>query len=523
MRRAAPLSAGVLPFVLLALPASAAAGQPGLPPAVRCGTMERLDRALLVPARRRARILHPPAAGKTTRDSFGGWAHLRESDNFAVKWTSDDIGDADAGVAVATLEESWSRYIGGLAQDLPTGADQFRVNAYVVGPNDALSIDFTGGYTDLDSEGYPYVVMSADLFAPSADRDAVRHVLSHEFYHAVQFATGAFAGQEARWYWESTAEWASQEVYPDLPDGYDLIGAFALTSELAVFDGADPLMRSLSSYHQYGVSVFFRYLVERSQSSTLVADSWRSAGAQDDPLDVVGGLLPDGDVAAAYREFAPHTALWDFAHRDLILTAVQSWTRNDPGVGRFVAGVGHSGTGGWTTIRDDRLPRAFGTNVVEMVRPDSGQLELSVEVEPAGSLGTPSTAQVTLVRESGAGITYTPIALTGGAGAATASLPEGEERAYLVVAATADTRSTEEIFPYRFWVGRAVQPEPQPSADPDGEGGGCAVGGRSGRGSTAGALAALLMLLARAGLGASSTPAGLRRGPRTEGSRPPSR
>ena len=497
--------------LLLSVPAVASAA-----PHVRCGTLERLPAALAKPRPPRTFLL---GGGKLTRDGFGGGHAVLESANFAVKWTSADLDPAEAQQVLDILEDSWSLFFDELGHTIPAGADEFKINAYVSNDTDAPSIDFDGGYADLDEEGYTYLVLSTSLVG-QADDDALLATASHEFYHDVQLGSNAYQGATAYWYWEATAEWASQELYRDLDDSYGFVGAFALTTELPLFYFGDALgEESAAAVHQYGASIFPRHMTDRLGMPTLVTDSWETGLPGDDPLDVLDGLLPSGTIAEVYAEFAPHLALWDFTRRDLILPWVESYAQAYPDQDAIALRVGPEGTGGLVAAPAGREPRAFGANVIELVRPPSGELDVSIEVDADGSLGTPGALTATVVRAApgAAELDYAPIAITAGAGEARVSLAADQPIAYLVVAATADTRSFDETFGYRVGVEPAAAPEPEPddgAADGDDPGdgadggddqgddgddgdddGGC--GCRSG-GDAGGAGGAALLLLAAA-------------------------
>jgi MYXO-CTERM domain-containing protein len=488
----------LLSSLVLTLPGNAGAAPPR--GHVRCGTLERLAQAVRTPRPARTFTL---GGEKQTRDGFGGGHEELLSTNFAVKWTSANLTPDQAQQVLDILEDSWSLYFDTLGHTIPAGADQFRINAYVSGEKDNPSIDFDGGYANLDGEGFTYLVLSTNLIG-QADDDGLLATASHEFYHDVQFGTEAYIGESAYWYWEATAEWASQQLYPDLDDSYAFVGAFALLTELPIFFSGDAFAEDPSGVHQYGASIFPRHLTDRLDSPALVADSWEQALPEDDPLDVLDGLLPSGTIAEAYAEFAPHMALWDFTRRDLIVPWVDLYADAYPDDDAIALRIGPEGTGGLVSAPAGRQPHSFGANVIEIARPASGELDLSVEVDAAGSLGTPGQLTATVVRPvpGTADVDYTPVAIVGGAGAAHLELAADQPIAYLVVAATADTRSFDESFPYRVGVEPVVpQPEPQPddgepddgSSPADGdEDGGC--GCRSG-GAPANAGSAALLLL----------------------------
>ncbi len=395
------------------------------------------------------------------------------------------------------LEESWALYFDTLGHTIPEGADQFRINAYVSGEKDNPSIDYDGGYADLDGEGFTYLVLSSNLVG-EPDDDALLATASHEFYHDVQFGTNAYAGETAYWYWEATAEWASQELYPDLDDSYTFVGGFALLTELPIFFAGDALGDDPSGVHQYGASIFPRHLTDRLGSPALVPDSWEVALPEDDPLDVLDGLLPSGTIAEAYAEFAPRMALWDFTRRDLIMPWVNVYAEAYPDEDGIALRVGPDGTGGMVPAPAGREPGGFAANIIELARPASGALDLSIEVDAAGSLGTPGQVTATVVRPVAGtpDVEYTPVAIDAGIGSAQVLLGVNQPIAYLVVAATSATRSLDESFPTasassRPWPRRPNPDDGSNGADDDDEGGcGCRSGGAPG---DAGGAALLLL------------------------------
>ena len=492
----------LLSLLLLSLSGEASAAPRGSLP-IRCGTLERLPAARHAP--RPPRIFLGGGV-KATRDGFGGGHDVLESTNFAVKWTSAALSQEEAQLVADVLEESWALYVDSLGHTIPAGADQFRINAYVSSEEDNPSIDFEGGYANLDGEGFTYLVIHASHFGPDSDVESIRSVLSHEFYHDVQFGMNAYDAGSAYWYWEATAEWASQELYPDLDDAYTFVGAYALATELPIFFAGDPFGDSPSSVHQYGASIFPRHLTDRLRLPGLIVDSWEAAGADDDPLAVLDGLLPAGTIEDAYMEFAPHIALWDFTRRDFILPWIDTYVNVYPDVDPVAVRIGPDGTAGWMTAPAGREPGAFGATVIEIARPESGELDLSVEVDAVGSLGTPGRMDATLVRQSD-GIDYIPVPIDRGAGAAHVVLAEGEPVVHLVVAATADTRSPDETFSYRVQVAPTPLPEPEPEPEPepqpepepeaDDDEGGCTAAGSTGSGTLGLALLLALISLSR--------------------------
>ena len=189
----------LLPLTLLVVVTTSASAAPHRDP-IRCGTPERLSGL--------DRTKPPPVAlggaTKVTRDAFGGTHTVRESDNFAVKWQSTALTDAQAQVVLDALEHAWVVYTA-LGHGVPTGADTYRMNAYVHGAADNPPIDFDGGYATIDDQGYPYFVLSNSLF--EYGDEVVEAVAVHELYHDYQMSLPGFAAESTAWFWESTAEW----------------------------------------------------------------------------------------------------------------------------------------------------------------------------------------------------------------------------------------------------------------------------------------------------------------------------
>ena len=480
----------LLPLTLLVvLSTAAAASAAPHRHSIRCGTPERLSTL--------NRVEPPPVAlggaAKITRDAFGGTHTVRESDNFAVKWQSTALTDAQAQVVLDSLEHAWLVYTA-LGHGVPTGADTYRMNAYVHGASDNPPIDFDGGYATIDDEGYPYFVISAGLF--EYGDEVVEAVAVHELYHDYQMSLPGFAAESTAWFWESTAEWAAQEAYPMSTEPYYFIASYAFASELALFffGGND----QLSGGHPYGASIFERYLTDRVDDPTLIARAWTTAGADDDPLVVIDGLLAggvEGGLAAVFAEFAPHNPLWDYPQRDLLLGWIEQAAQQFPGR-EIHATVGPEGTGDFLTVAADRALHGWAYHVIELARPADGTVEIALELDAAGSGGTAATWSATLVADTGGTPEYTPVPLSGTTGELSAPLPEGDQRHYLVVTVTGDGRDQGETFGYRYRIGPAAEPAgPDAGTGDDAEGdegGGCCSTGGGGAGS---ALLALFVIL----------------------------
>jgi hypothetical protein len=187
-----------------------------------------------------------------------------------------------------------------------------------------------------------------------------------------------------------------------------------------------------------------------------VTRSWSTAGANDDPIDTLGTLIPAHDIDAAFDEFAARNALWDYPAHDRIVGWVQTYAATYPTYHEQVSIILSAGTGGLVDPAPGRALHELGTHQFVLSPPADHVIDLQIEGEAQGTFGTPATWSATLVRQSpNDGILYTPVTFTGGSGAMTVTLPDDEHSARLVVTVHGEGRQSDETFPYRLRVGAA--------------------------------------------------------------------
>jgi hypothetical protein len=427
----------------------------------RCGTRDYF------PAFRNGRPAARLAGAepKQEREGYGAGHQVRSSANFSVRWRDAMVSDAKAQLLLDELEKAWTLYVDTFKHRAPFGTDQYKLNVYLsAGANDDPAIDFAGGYATADSAGYPHVVMSSELLA---DDNGLLGVAAHELYHDFQISLGGFQGEESYWYWEATAEWAAQEMRPNDTTMFVFVGAYALTEELPIFYYGDPFgTDQIAGVHQYGASVMPKYFTD-TRDRMLVPRTWEQGKPGDDAFDAFMALVANpAEVADTFATFAAHTAYWDVPTAAQVKPAVDGYANHYPQRPRTDAKVPAEGAD-WQRVPDERMPRAFGYNTIELARPGNGILQIDIEAEQ------PDSHRAVLVRETPNGFIYTPVPFTGAAGALTAPLDPTDVSAQLVVAAIANTRSMTDTFPYRFRVAPYEPPPDEPTPDEDGGGCGC--------------------------------------------------
>jgi hypothetical protein len=476
-------------LVLLALAQPAAADVPH----VRCGT-PRLLATQRIPklATRspRTRLLDGP---KQVQDTFGEAYQILESTNFAVKWLDLSIQPDLAQLAVDALEQSWTKYIDEFGHAPCETCDEFKINAYITGAMETPAIDYAGGYAWVDQGGNPYFVISKDLFASVDSAETIASVAAHEFYHDVQFASGAFTFETTPygWFWEATAEWAAQHVLPDAADPFVFSGAFALRSELPLYFYGDPFGENqVEGVHQYGAAIFWRFVTDKLGSPAAIVDTWEEAGADAEPMNEVEARLPSGDLAALHTEFAARNVLWDYPYRDFILASIANYQAFSPELDLISLRVPANGT---PRAPLPRPPYGFGYTTIEIARPDLGQMTVEVSTIVNANVALHGT----VVFDQPGGPTYLPLPVDAATatGRLTIDFPAGVERAYLVVSITTPTRITSSPFAVQF---AATPGVPEDESEPDGgEGGGCCQTARGGEASALGLAGIVAILLGR--------------------------
>lgn len=483
---------------LMLVPTLAAAQDPSSPPPFRCGTPAEVARIAALDVIPKPPIVLRGGADKLVRDGFGTHQKLL-SPNFAINWSSANLTTEQAQRVADAAEDSWAKFVTELGHPPPTGCDTYRLNIYVSWDTDDPAIDYDGGYATLDDQGYPYLVISKNLVNST---DSVQGVVSHEIYHDFQFSSdGAYWSQESQWYWEATAEWGAQHVYPESQNAYGFVGALALTQELSLYFMGDPFAMDPTGQHQYGAGLFPHYLTDLAGDDSLVPRSWMDA-TSNDPLDVLDGLLEpgavEGGVDGAIASFYAHNATWDYPQLPLFGWSIGAYEATYPDYEQQARPVILSaGTGGFVDVAPARPLHEHGAHQLLLSAGPDHTLGIQIEGDATGSNGTAATWWAIVVRDSPTeGMIYTPVPFTGADGELTVTLPDNETTARLTIGVHGDGRDQDETFGYQLAVGDEPAPAgPDAGVDPvEEDAPGCCSTGR-GNGS-GGIVLGLLVLVA---------------------------
>ncbi len=401
---------------------------------------------------------------KAVRDAFGGVAQVATSSNFALKWGDGvQIPESDGLTLLSALEASWEVTLQEWELAAPPGSDEYLFNVYIGDTGDGTPPTYDVNYFSYDDDGYPMIVLHpGNLEEP----DYAATTIAHEFFHAVQAASGNFDywdDDDVSWYWEASATWAMGEVFPDHSGQASLLFGYAFRPHLSVeyfdFSGAG---EDIDSLHQYGAFIFLRYLTEQVSDSVLIRETWSEPTLGDSPVEMIDRLLAaqGAGVDDVFAHFAAVNATWDYALGDLYAAWLEAYAPYyEPWDDRIVATVPAGGTDGWTDAPQATAPSELSYNLLDVGSPGAGDWELQFEGAAEGSLGSEGSFGVVLVRDRGGAVSYHQVPLNGVVGDLELDLDAGE-RLHLAVSVPriGGPRGERFDWAYRFEPAAVVDP-----------------------------------------------------------------
>jgi hypothetical protein len=384
----------------------------------------------------------------TLRNAFGPGGDSFTSDRFALWWGSNiDLSEAEATAFLDGFELAWQTEVGDWGLPDPTGIDGTYFNVYLgdTGP-EVPSAEGAGGYYSVDEEDFPFIVLGLGVFD---DPDWADTVVAHEFFHAVQGATGSFWDfDQSGWYWEATANWAAGRVHPENWSWAQALGYYAFSPHWSISTWENNGTAAPPSLHQYGAFIFPEYLTDYVDESA-VRRSWAVGG--EDPLLTLDGLI-DVDLGVAFADHAAHNAGWDYPRGALFSSVVE-------GTAEFFEAWDHRivdpniDDDGWWTAPADLRPQRFASNTLEL--PLSAYDGFTYEFD-----GADVPWEHRLVEEVGLETRYTALLPGDEVG------PLDAQVAWIVVSAVPLEWTGQERFDWRLRFGGEPEPEPTPEPTP---------------------------------------------------------
>ena len=227
------------------------------------------------------------------------------TEHFSVEWDSADVSESVVQSWANALEKSWETQVDEMNWRRPDGSTSYLVLAYISEAN------YSGAFTGASQCGnvyMPYIVAGQGSFASG---NWYLDMAAHEFNHASQYAYGQ---AHELWFWESTATWIQEYVYPTHDWWSPYVQGYT--------DNPHISMRATSQQdydiflHMYGMAIFNFYLDEYVGGADLVRGLWRYGQTHGEGFyDLFIGDAVDGenlDFSAIYDGFIATNAVMDY-------------------------------------------------------------------------------------------------------------------------------------------------------------------------------------------------------------------
>ena len=296
----------------------------------------------------------PPrmAAGPGHEDSCHGQygAYQLLGDHFVVEWDSSSVERYAKGFLEA-LEYAWDKEVDEFGWNPAASTPDYPILAYI------YELDsYAGAYTSVEQcSGYgyvPYIVAYSGSFSWDTWAD---DMAAHEFNHALQFSTSMAPDF---WFWESTATWIEDDVWPSHNTWSDYTSAYSQWPYIGMNAWSD--RDEAIFYHMYGMAVFNFYLEEYEGGHAMIRDLWNWAGDHsrsymEEPVwDMAAGLGYDWEEVVT--GFMAVVTVMDFADRSYFYPVeVQETVTALPGSGSPFASEAPQSLGQNFVVFDDAL------------------------------------------------------------------------------------------------------------------------------------------------------------------------
>lgn len=464
----------MIPLLLSAL----AAAMPDVP----CGTPHFWAPVTAeLPARPADRLPPPDGTEEPADRDALGVPNVEFSEHFALRWGNAEWVSPEARARLLdAFELAWGVQIDELGHTRPFGTPQTRFNVYLGDTGDNAPPGYgTGGYYSADPEGWPMIVVSLSTLASPEFADITA---AHEFYHAVQGATGRFdydISGPAAWFWEATAVWASAVVFPDEPLYASFLFGYAVFPHRPVNFFRYPSSGAIEEFYQYGAFIWPLYVADRLGSAQVIVEAWEAAHGLRDPLEALRLAVEvrGEDLDELWVEHIARNVNWDYGNGDVYRRHVASYSYLAEHRNIEAASLPRQGLASIRSGPADLRPHRYGSNLLTMIGPRPGTYTLTIQGEPEGSSGSDARyAAVVVLDRPGEPSRYERVPFDQVTGELTLDGLERYSRMSVVVGAWTPELGRfwqTETFGYRY--GLAFEPEPEPEAEVEERRCGCAA------------------------------------------------
>lgn len=242
-----------------------------------------------------------------------------DSERFSVQWDDGVSTEANALAFLESLEESYEIEINELGWKEPRGGNGYQMLVMIDNMGGGAGAYTTVEYCNGDYRAY--VVASAGSFSAG---DWYKTMACHELFHAIQYAYGF--GHEF-WWWEASATWVEDLIYPYANDWANALYMFAQSPHVGMNASAGNSRDQTLFWHTYGMGIFGMYLDQHVGGNELVKDTWWEAQGSSGQYnlwmpDIIDATGNDFDEVMA--GFMATTAVMEYRDRMYITDAVRA-------------------------------------------------------------------------------------------------------------------------------------------------------------------------------------------------------
>ena len=230
-----------------------------------------------------------------------------EGQRFAVEW-EDGVDEDDARAFLEALEYSYDVEVDALGWNAPDGIQDYLMAAYIT--YDPRS---GGAYTTIEQCGnvyMPYMVASSGSWSSPEWADTMA---AHEFNHAIQFSYG-FSWEF--WYWEATATWMEENVYPASDEWYDYVTGYTDQPWIGMSESSQQDQSVF--WHMYGMAIWAFHLDHHYGGQEMVRATWEAASDERGQytFGMLDALPEQGlDMESVYLDFLVRNVVMDYDQR----------------------------------------------------------------------------------------------------------------------------------------------------------------------------------------------------------------
>ena len=367
------------------------------------------------------RNVDPDSPAPPPESCFGRYGeNYIEGDHFTVEWDGNTVTEATAQSYLNALELSWDIEVDELGWYGPSGAGQTPILAYIADGNYAGAYTTTASCSQGGVSGMPYIVAYSGSFFGG---QWYKTMAAHEFNHATQFYYGY--AHEFYW-WEATATWMEEYVYPGFNDWADPIYSGYSQQPHIAMNASDQETDDIF-WHMYAMAIWAIYLDEHVGGHDLMLSTWELTWQYNSTYyslwmpEVIEGIGYDFDEL--YTGFMATVAVADFSEADYFAQPKMHDTVNElPASGETPSDA----------------PQSLGQNFIKFDA-DLGLEGGALEVTFDGQDGVDWYA-VLARGEEHALSDYIAIEIDGdGVGTGQINFPAGSEDVYLIVSPSDDS------------------------------------------------------------------------------------